>query len=465
DETGDGTVLAPFATITHGSEVATAQGVATGQIQAVAVAMGTYEEQVVLQNGVSIYGQFDEEDMWSRSVANTTTISWGAVSEGRIEAVIANEISAPTVLEGFEVRARTAPGDARSVDVYGVRVTESVPVLPDVGGLILRNLDVASGQAARGADGSPGAVGESGVVGATGNPGGTADGNPIAGGEGSVSICETVTIESTRGGTGGVGGGDGAMGCGTFESSATAGVAPVAVSTCIGGTVGDACGCLDGGAGGGEGNLCAPAPADDGSAAIAATTRGQVELGVWVASAPANGEPGATGVGGSGGGGGGSGCNAIGWGPTGGGGGGGGSGGCGGQGGEGGRAGGSSFALFVVESTIATPGCAFRSGVGGVGGAAAEGGAGGEGGEGGLGGTGGFAGGLGGAGQAGGAGGPGAGGVGGSSVGALICESEIDELELSAVEALAEGAGGSAPAGGAAGIGGFATPVFFGCNF
>ena len=465
DASGEGTPEAPFATIGHGLEVAVARGVATGRVHAVAVSRGTYEERIDVVSGVSIYGGFDAADGWSRAESNVTVVVASEVIEGRLEALVAVDVGAPTVVERLTIRADASAVGEPDVDVYGARVVDCVPTLPEIGGLILRDLIVEAGSGTDGVDGTAGSDGEDGVRGGRGSDGTTSGPNPIAGGDGAVSVCGVVTVEHTRGGGGGAGGGDGAMGCGTFESSATGGLGPPALVSCMGGGAGDSCGCFDGGAGGGMGNVCASGAAASGADAMVSAVRGDVAAGIWAARDGDDGGDGAAGLGGSGGGGGGSGCNAAGWGPTGGGGGGGGSGGCGGRGGLGGHAGGSSFGLFAVGSTFATPGSSFRSASGGGGGDGALGGEGGGGGEGGPGGSGGFAGGVGGAGQGGGAGGAGVPGPGGSSVGALVCSSEVAELELGSVMEGAAGEGGAAGrAGLPVGLDGVATRIFFGCE-
>ncbi len=469
DDAGDGSPDSPFASIGHGIEVAIAQGVATGNVHAVAVDQGTYNERVVLANGISVYGGFDASDAWSRAADARSTISNAEAEGGRIEGVVADGISAPTVFEAFDVQAGAAPEGSADVSVYGVRVTGSTPVVEELGGLILRRISATAGAGSIGSDGTAGEAGEAGVNGAGGQDGDKRDGDVTPGGAGSAAICGGMTIESSRGGVGGLGGGDGAMGCGTYRENATAGEAPSAVSSCAGGGAGDACSCVSpidyNGEDGDAGETCGENAADDGAAAMGSTVRGTVEDGLWAPSAAQDGESGAIGVGGSGGGGGGSGCDAGGWGPTGGGGGGGGSGGCGGAGGSGGLSGGSSFGLFVAQSEISAPDSSFQSGDGGNGGAGAHGGAGGAGGAGGPGGSGGHAGGIGGRGQRGGNGGPGAGGVGGSSVGALICESDVAELDLGAIDNGEAGAGGAPAPHGAEGLAGFASKVLFDCGF
>ncbi len=465
DDEGEGTPTAPFRTIEHATSVAVARGVATGRVHAVAVSRGLYQERVQVQNGVSIYGNYDADDGWSRAVGNETIIENGEVADSRIEAVVAEGISAPTVLEGFTIRGGTA-GAETGVDVYGVRVADSSPVVEELGGLILRDLVVRSGAGSPGANGEVGAAGENGAVGGIGDAGDKEDGDQTPGGVGTVTRCEGATIERTRGGTGGLGGGDNAMGCGTYTENATVGSPPPALETCAGGRAGDACSCVSPidreGEPGGTGNVCVSGPAAVGTAATTPTVRGAVVDGVFQGQAGDDGVTGAHGVGGSGGGGGGSGCDAGGWGRTGGGGGAGGSGGCGGVGGGGGQAGGSSFALFVSGSAITVSDCSFESGRAANGGSGAAGGPGGRGGEGGAGGPGGYIGGQGGTGQEGGAGGAGAGGPGGSSVAAFLCESTVVGVEL---DALIAGAAGIAGAGdGAPGIAGFSGVFYEGCS-
>lgn len=464
DTGGEGTPERPFRSIARGLDVAVAQGVATGRVHAVAVSRGTYRERLVLVNGVSVYGGYDADDEWSRAEGNETIVLSAAVTDGRIEGLVAEGIRAPTVVERLTVRAGSTLLADPDVDVYGARVVRSTPALPALGGLILRELVVEAGDASDGRDGEAGGDGDAGARGERGSAGTTANGNTVPGGLGAVSVCGIETIATTRGGAGGVGGGDGAMGCGTFEDSSTAGQPPSALATCVGGTRGVACGCFNSGSAGGPGNVCATRAADDGAAAVASPVRGTLVEGLWVGRAGDDGQDGAPGIGGSGGGGGGSGCNAAGWGPTGGGGGGGGSGGCGGRGGRGGRSGGSSFGLVAVDSTFAVPGSTFRSGAGGDGGEGARGGAGGAGGPGGDGGPGGFVGGEGGAGQAGGRGGPGAAGPGGSSVGALLCRADVADLALPPLQAGMPGRGGADAMGGAPGLDGLSAPVFFGCE-
>lgn len=467
DTTGDGTFMAPFRTIGHGIEIAVAQGVATGHLHAVAVSRGTYDERVVLANGVSVYGQFDATDRWSRSATNETVIASRVLEGDHVEAVLAEDVSAPTVLEGFTVRASAAMDAPPGTDVIGVRVVSSSPVLADLGGLALRDVVIEAAAGVGGADGADGSPGGPGVIGGTGPSGTTSSGDATSGGTGSAAICDGMTIEASRGGGGGTGGGDGAMGCGTYREDASAGLAPPALASCAGGGAGDACSCVSPidyeGTDGGGGNVCASGPATSGTSAMAAPDRGTVAESGIAGRDGDDGTAGAHGLGGSGGGGGGSGCNAGGWGRTGGGGGGGGSGGCGGGGGSGGQAGGSSVALLAVDSRFVVSNARLTSGAGGAGGAGGDGGAGGAGGMGGPGGAGGYAGGAGGSGQSGGSGGAGAGGPGGSSIAALVCRSMAEGLDVDALTEGMPGDGGPAATSGVPGVAGTSARLVDGC--
>lgn len=465
DTTGDGSADAPVRSIARALELAVARSAGTGKVHAVAVSKGTYNERLDLVNGVSIYGGFDADNDWERAASNETLILSSEPEAGRIEGLVAEGITAPTVVEALTLRVGSTDS-LEDTDVYGARVVNSTPALPELGGLILRDLIVEAGDGFPGADGVTGSKGDDGKIGGTGDDGDNdAGGAATPGGSGAVSICDQITVEHTRGGDGGIGGGDGEWGCGTFATTpASAGDPPPALTSCQGGSEGDACGCFDGGAGGGEGNVCANGAAGKGVDATASSVRGSIDGGVWVGQPGADGGAGDPGVGGSGGGGGGTGCDAFAWGTTGGGGGGGGSGGCGGTGGMGGQSGGSSFGLFVVDSTFAAPDSSFSSGAAGDGGSGAAGGPGGGGGPAGPAGSGGFAGGLGGVGQSGGAGGSSGGGAGGNSIGALLCNADVADLNLSAVTEGAAGVGGPAVSGGPAGVEGLATKVLFNCT-
>ncbi|MFK7992471.1 MAG: hypothetical protein AB8I08_40995, partial [Sandaracinaceae bacterium] len=298
DDAAAGTPDAPFASISRAIEVAIAQSVATGRVHAVAVSRGSYDERVELASGVSLYGKFDADDNWSRAEGNETSLENDIVVDGRIEGLVADGIAAPTVVEGFTIRGGTAPADMRGVDVYGVRVADSNPTVAELGGLLLRDLVVSSGNGSTGEAGVAGTVGDPGVIGTDGDPGDKDNGDRTPGGPGGVAICATVTTESTRGGVGGEGGGDNLLGCGNTRDDAQVGGAPAALSSCGGGTAGEACECGFGG-GGGVGNACATEPATDGAAADAPVIRGAVVEHLFVPRDGPGNAAGEHGVGGS----------------------------------------------------------------------------------------------------------------------------------------------------------------------
>jgi hypothetical protein len=467
DRDGDGSPLLPFQTVSKGIEVAAEQTESVGRIHVVVVSLGTYDERLVIRNGVSVYGQFDRGEGWTRSSGHETILSNTSVLDGRIEGLFAASVDAPTLIDGFTILTGPAPAATPGASVYGVRVLDSAPSTMEAAGLSLRNLIVRAGAAAAGSDGVDGAAGADGEPGVVGDNGDKDNGNTTPGGIGGVSSCEGAVLESTRGGTGGVGGGDGALGCGTYRENAGAGESPIGSMECAGGRAGDACSCVSpidyDGEGGAAGERCGSGRGNDGNPGVSPDSRGDAASGLWVPSAAASGSAGMPGVGGPGGGGGGSGCDAGGWGRTGGGGGGGGSGGCGGSGGNLGQPGGSSFGLMAIRSSISVEGSTFESGAGGQGGAGGSGGPGGMGGPGAEGGSGGYSGGPGGLGQDGGSGGPGGGGTGGSSVGVMLCESQVPTLPLTAVTAGLAGEGGVAAPGGQAGLAGMSTRSTIDC--
>lgn len=256
DTTGDGTAAAPVRSLARGLAVAVEQRTATGELQALAVSVGTYAERLTLDNGISIYGAFDADDGWSWDAANESLVVNDAVIDDRIEGLVADSITEPTIVANLTIRAGGA-ATGFDTDVYGVRVIDSQPATA-IGGLVLRDLVVVAGDGAPGEAGVPGGPGEVGVTGAVGDPGSVATGGPQSpGGPGAVSTCNMVVVEATRGGSGGLGGGDAEFGCGTVVDNAEAGFPASTVPTCAGGTAGDSCGCVDGGEAGGMGNPCA----------------------------------------------------------------------------------------------------------------------------------------------------------------------------------------------------------------
>jgi hypothetical protein len=386
----------------------------------VKVAAGRFVAEVDLVDGVSIYGGYSI-DFSMRDIANEVVV----LSSTTSQAVLANGLTKPTVLDGF-----TIVGSDLSADVDG-GVSYALAVRNSGMALSVANAIIVGGTGARGAVGAQGGAtscnaggGTGGVAtdcaSATGSPGNAAGDTATAGDGGGggdndcPSACPLVGGDGVSDGQPGAPGGNGAGGVG-------------------------------------------------GSPAVVGF--GSFTTGVWVGGA---GGPGGAGLNGTGGGGGGSGgtkkiaacfgCGSL----IGGTGGTGGAGGCGGGGGAGGGTGGAAIAVLIQSSEPTFQNVTVQGGTGGIGGV------GGGGGMGALGGTiidagmtgapsqtcglinysaGG--GGFGGAGGAGGAGGGGAGGNGGPSIGIAI----VGSADMPANPTIKMGVGGAGGRGGDGGDG------------
>lgn len=480
---GNGTRAAPFGAISSAMG-AYVPGVHT----AILVSAGSYVEQVILKNGVKLYGGYSGDFSRRDVVAFPTLIeaaepafATGAFKRGTLNA---EGINQPTVFAGFTVRGydvtfRPAPGSP-GLNSYAAYVKDSTSALT------LANNHFVAGRAGDASQGTPGTAGASGATGAdgldskeclsdgcagesqTGGAGGqnapcaSSNGNPGATASGNAVANFTPQAYQPPLGKNGLGASNATY---TTPAGAPAIVKTLCKYDCTVASMG-----MNGGAAlnGTDGNAGGGGPGCFGSA-------GAIVGDDWVGAGGAAGSAGSSATGGGGGGAGGgvlntkagSGCtvgNAVG--DLGGTGGGGGAGGCGGTAGAGGGAGGGSFALFVlfsappgslpvIEGNIIDPGAAGRGGNGGPGG---YGGAGGQGGEGGLtknpawcAGNGGH-GGRGGNGGAGAGGGGGCGGVAWGVAGNFLGGSGYAmKNSISAPAATAPGspgAGGASPAGG-----------------
>lgn len=388
DDSNAGSPDAPVLTLAEAlSTAATTSG-----IDHVYVSRGVYEEQVTLENGISIYGGYAADQNWNRSNTYVTKIyNPGTPGQPPI-AVEGDGLSNRTVVDLLTIESGSASGDG--VSSYGLHCDGCT-------GLELTNNTIIGGNGSPGINGSDGQSGQNaygrgynGGYGGTGSCDGSGWG---AGGAAGTSDC------GRRGGAGGRGGSEGSNSgytgqTGLYSSPAGAGGGSESDG-------GDGASGTDGASGG------------NGSGGSSASVSG----GFWVAEDGLDGNDGNHGNGGSGGGGGG-GQGGF-WvnDGSGNGGGGGGGGGCGGLAGAGGHAGGGSFGLFLIDSSgVVIDNSEIISGNGGDGG---DGGSGGVGSSGGLGRPGGSYcsgevgdGGAGGHGGDGGNGGHGGGGRGGDSV-------------------------------------------------
>ncbi len=398
-DTNAGTRTAPKQTLQEGINAA------VGQLAAIIVDGGTYDESLTLMNGVvSIEGGFsrnaDGPNSWVKSGAQT-------VVNGGTTAVSGVSIASPLTLKDLHIVAADSEAGGSS---YGLYLSDS--------NLTVESCAIGVGRGGDGAAGFAGVAGEGGNNGANGG----------AGCEGGGVFCSNcaqpcgsgnTAAQDCSGSVGGTSGTGGMGGCGGINCSelSTQGFAGVASSTgASGGSVGPSgVGCDTDGGPAGAGEAGATGWNGEGGASF-----GSVDL----VYAPADGVAGGDGGNGGGGGGGtGGGADTTDCDSFGGGGGDGGSGGCGGTGSGGGQGGGGSFGIWIHGGQVALNGNTITTNSGGAGGAVNPPGSGGQGGSGGSGGAG-FdnsgSGGSGGDGGAGGDGGWGGGGGGGPSIG-IVC--------------------------------------------
>jgi len=430
DSDGDGTMDAPYKTLAAAIQAAAE----TGKAQ-VYVGEGLYMEDLELVSGISLYGGYEPDQDWLRSLNYTTTAGFTA-------APLACDGQTDIEVQGFLFQSSDDPGAGASVTTG---IFHDCEVL----------LSYCTFQTGDAGDGLPGAGGGDGQPGQDGNWGqssckfgGTFCGQTCPqpqGGGGGSSPC------GSSGGAGGGGGEDAKAGNQGLPAGGGGGGGGPA-----GAVQGDG-GSGDPGGGGADG--------EDGSTVA---WSGVFDAAGYVPGDGVAGTDGAHGKGGGGGGGGGGTDTAwvcpV-WGA---GGGGGGGGGCKGTAGTGGTGGGGSFGLYLVDSTVTLESCVVFAGNAGEGGEGGEGGPGGDGGGGGGGGDSGIedegAGGAGGGGGDGGDGGAGSGGDGGPSVG-IVClgATSLSVDDESLVSAGYQGDAGPAATGGNPGHPGFAE-VTYGCE-
>jgi hypothetical protein len=426
---------------------------------------GTYDEVVVLRDGLRLFGGYDTTwSRGSRAESAHRTVIRGALDlgEGQYLAVRAHDLVVAPTLENLVLVGPTPPAGS-GLSSYVVHVENTT-------GLAIVRCTLQQGNGASGVVGGVGmdAPAVVATVDMGGDDGGDADYyiSPCdastfgAGGSPGTNACAggPSSLAVTAGG-----GGDG----GTMDSScfivcdgdgcnATSGDPGTSAGQFMSGGFGAP------GTGGAGRTTCGPGTdgragrLQNGSAgAGASSARGRVADGYFVGNAGTAGSTGENG-GGGGGGGGSGGCDrgfGLGDNSHGAGGGGGGAGGCAARsGGGGGGGGGGSFGVFAVGSSVTVDDCEFQRGAGGAGGA---GGVGGRGQSGGPGGRSGLAsgtaqsGGVGGTGGHGGHAGGGGGGAGGPSISIFSWSASVTSSGVlhSAGAAGAAGAGGTSAPG------------------
>lgn len=408
DESGCGSEGLPCATINQGISRAVAMGYTD-----VRITEDTYNEVVVLADGINLWGGFDSN--WA--VAAPTVIQ-GGLTNGEYYTVKADNINTATVLSDLEIIApdATVPGKSS----YGIHIVNST-------GLQLQRVSVQGGAGADGFNGTNGV--NATILANNGGNGGNSDEYSTACNDGTSgtggSGAATPGYGNTAGGNGGRGGYmDDDCGGIPPDLDATPGIAGINAAVSVVNSYGYR--------GAGGGTCAAGSNGNDGQTVHGAggsgATASVIMLGNFWLSVEGNaGTLGENGTGGGGGGGSG-GCDS-GTDSYGAGGGGGGSGGIASAvAGTGGLSGGNSAAIFMIGSTVAMVNCQILIGTGGDGGNGGNSGlgtAGGAGGSGGAGvGTG--AGGNGGRGGDGGNSGAGGGGAGGSAYGVYGINSVVN---------------------------------------
>jgi len=373
----DGGHLTPVKTITQGLALAQTAGK-----DSVMVASGTYDEDLFILDGISIIGGRDPNQGWADDPGILSTVN------GSNQAVIADSITLPTILEGLSIVSDDAVADGGSSVAVTIFNSSQLTLLGCT-------LDPGNGRV-----GLTGYFGNNGLNGSAG----------LAGMSGDCS--QAITALGGSGGSSVSPGGDGGRGGSKDDGDP--------------GSPGQG---SSGGNGGSRGFT--DDPGDDGGNGLSGGNgingvggTGGLPAGVitgnsWQPTVAGSGQDGTSGSGGGGGGGGGAQEIFFVLNGTGNGGGGGGGGGYAGTSGGGGQGGGASFGVLVINSTVSIENCTINGGIGGNGGFGGPAGISGTGGAGGPGGT--FClgdvgrGGNGGVGGDGGHGGGGGGGAGGPS--------------------------------------------------
>jgi hypothetical protein len=481
---GNGTRANPYRTVNQAITALPSSGK-----RYILVAEGMYDENIVLSNGVKLYGGY-APDFFGRDVLlHPTTLRGKDASTsqqvGAVSAVGLGKGNPTTVVSGFHIVGRNIP-DNPATDVDGT-ATIAVYVSDCGPRLIIQNNVIVAGRGGRGGRGSTGDAGFGRQVSLTLDGGGGTDGqrrngpcpstSRPGGGGGSNSVC--VAGKANPGG---------GIVCPSYTMATHQGAQAQYVSP----TGNDGAGGFDWTFDDLSGFSCSHVTESgwpqgiqsnngndgldgkDGAVGLGGAgcknVFGSIVQGLWVPPVlgALGGGSGTAGIPGGGGGGGGGtayfasgACFAHELGPTGGG---GGAGACGGMGGLPGGAGGGSFAVFVHAVSALQPTIEhnrIRRGPAGDGGAGGFGGPGGQGGRGGFGGQpttwSGSAGGKGGDGGSGGPGGGGGGGCGGPSIGffafglASAPTSNLFDYDDATSTAGVGGLGGGAAAAGSVG--------------
>ena len=197
EDNDEGAIDAPFRTINAGIVFASAQV----PKRMVLVAEGAYLEQVRVKDGVTLAGGYDPST-WRRdpSVHETIVIVDQIEPSGAIRALIADGITADTLITGLTIRTTNNPTPGGASQAIWSR--NSGP------GLVILGNRIEPGDGGIGTSGTPGITGNDGVDGQPGETGGPENWwNPqitIQGGAGSENPCASGS--DAGGGAGGAAG-------------------------------------------------------------------------------------------------------------------------------------------------------------------------------------------------------------------------------------------------------------------
>jgi hypothetical protein len=155
DNNNPGTIASPIRDINIGIT----QAIALAKTQ-VYVAQSTYQELVILADGVSLYGGYNDQDNWTRSANKSIILSAFDQDTHRI-AISGQDINLTTVVDNFNITTT----NATMIEVSNIGVH-----CINCNGLVITNNTINVGDAVSGATGANGLNGRAGLSGRTGDP-------------------------------------------------------------------------------------------------------------------------------------------------------------------------------------------------------------------------------------------------------------------------------------------------------
>ncbi len=180
---GTGTDRDPVRQINAAIDLALEQG-----FEQVIISQGIYEESVLLSSGISLYGGYDRNASWRRSIEGHETRI-----QGRPVALTGESLRHETRVQGLRLQVGAVEGVGESsVAIY----LTDIP--PDI--LHLEYLQASSGAGNRGQDGADGGGGNDGQQGVRGEDGCDGCSGNGGGGRGGASFCRNPGGGGGRGG-------------------------------------------------------------------------------------------------------------------------------------------------------------------------------------------------------------------------------------------------------------------------